>query len=375
MTDFIFKKYPALSDGNFIKFLSSQFLSLTGGYIQSVALSAMISQNEGDRKTLGFFLFCCYIPVFLLSYPASKLLQKIPIKPVLIITDSLLLALSIFLVLFSDMETGMLCIFGAVWGIVRAVQTPACAAVPKLICESKSLSSAVGALSLSTSLARAAGPIISGALYTAFDFRMAFIVNAISFLPSLLLVSLTKIKKEKSFSRKKTKPDISMLLLILVFAVSFCGTSYNVIFTGLCDNLSLSKAWFSVFMAAVGAGAVIGALLSGRGRLPLFSLGIGVLAGALAIFKNGYIIAAITVAYGVLDYLFFTAAQRRINLQNDKESISAAMGVYTAVTTGALPLGYLVMSSILEGLGITWALLFSSVLIASVSLLFFGKIR
>ena len=85
MADLIFKKYPSLKDKNFVKFLISQILSLTGGYIQNVALSALIVSKTNNKTDLGLFLFASYLPVFLLSYPASKLQGKISAKKVLII--------------------------------------------------------------------------------------------------------------------------------------------------------------------------------------------------------------------------------------------------------------------------------------------------
>lgn len=361
MTDFIFKKYPSLSDNNFVRFALAQFFSLSGGFIQNVALSAMISDSKDKVSALGIFLFVSYLPVFLLSFYAGRITARIPLKSVLVITEASLFVMSCILSVFPDMPFYSLLIFGGAWGTVRAFQTPAASSVPKLICDEKTLPSAVNITSLALSLSRAAGPVISGVIYTAFGYRAAFITNAVSYLPSILLLLSVKIPEKKNTAVKKSKPTIPLFLIILLLVISLFGTCYNTFFTGVCEKLTLSKLWFSVFMGAVGVGAVLGVFVPrNRKTLAFAGLGMGVASGVLALSKNGYLAVFICIALGFFDYLFFSSALVNINLKNDENSIGAAMGVYTAVTTGALPVSYLVMSYATRYLGVNTALFISA---------------
>lgn len=377
MDNFFVKKYPAVENKSFVRLLSSQLLSQSGGYIQNVALSALITEMTGSRMSLGVFLCVSYAPVFLFSYFAGRLTNRIPAKSMLITTEIMLLAMSSALIFLRDMPFWGFLVFGALWGTVRAFQTPAASSMPKLMCEENALPSGVAALSLAMSLSRAAGPIISGVLYTALSYRAAFIANALSYIPSLFLLWGIKINTQKACCKvKKGKMNLSIPLLAVVFTVSLVGTAYNLIFTGISEKLELSRIWFSVFMALIGVGAVIGAyIMSGNKRFIWAALGIAVSAGILSFSGSVYIICPVVLIYGLSDYLFFTSALTKIQEENDENSIAGAMGIYTIVTTGALPLGFLALGYLTQALPISSVLCIIAACVAGMYLVFSRKIR
>lgn len=378
MNVFFIKKYPSLKNKSYVKLLISQLLSQSGGYIQNVALSALITEMTGSRSSLGIFLCVSYAPVFLFSYFAGKLTRKIPAKNLLIATEILLFLMSAALIFMSGMPFWGFLVFGAVWGTVRAFQTPAAGSMPKLLCEKTELSSGVAAYSLVLSLSRAIGPIISGVLYVSFSYRAAFAANALSYIPSIFLLFRIKTASEANRIRQrgKAKMKLSVPLLLVVFAVSLVGTAYNIIFTGLSEKLGLSRIWFSVFMALIGAGAVFGAyIMSSRKKVLWAALGISAAAGVLALSGRVWMICPVVVLYGLCDYLFFTSALTKIQEENDERSIAGAMGVYTIVTTGALPLGFLALGFLTQALSISAVLGIIAAFIAGMYLIFYRKIR
>lgn len=374
MVNIFLKKYPAFKNGVYSRFVLSQVLSLTGGFIQNVALSALIAEIGGQKQALGIFLCISYLPVFLLSYPASRLVTKLPVKAILIVTEAMLFLLSGYLAFRQFSSVFGIYLFGGVWGTVRAFQTPAAASVTKLVCTDSELQSGVAGYSLCQSLSRAAGPLIAGALYTRFSYFAAFLVNTLSYIPSFILLLTLKIKPMQK--AKKQKPKIIIPLFSLVAVISLCGTAYNLVFTGVSQKLSLSKTAFAIFMACVGVGTVIGALILGNKKQVLIAgAGIPVMLLLLSVAKSGVFVGGVAVMYGVCDYLFFTSALRRINADNDKNQLPAAMGVYTALTTGALPLGYLLLTYIVTGFGINAALYVCAFVISIGYLVFFAKSR
>lgn len=378
MDNFFIQKYPSLKNKSYVKLLISQLLSQSGGYIQNVALSALITEMTGSRSSLGIFLCVSYAPVFLFSYFAGRLTKKIPAKSMLIVTEILLFIMSAALIFVSGMPFWGFLFFGAVWGTVRAFQTPAAGSMPKLLCEKSELSSGVAAYSLVLSLSRAIGPIISGVLYVSFSYRAAFAANALSYIPSIFLLFRIKTASEANRIRQrgKAKMKLSVPLLLVVFAVSLVGTAYNIIFTGLSEKLGLSRIWFSVFMALIGAGAALGAyIMSSRKKVLWAALGISAAAGVLALSGRVWMICPVVVLYGLCDYLFFTSALTKIQEENDERSIAGAMGVYTIVTTGALPLGFLALGFLTQALSISAVLGIIAAFIAGMYLIFYRKIR
>lgn len=372
MDNFFIKKYPSLKNRQFVFFALSELFSLSGGYIQSVALSAMITETSDKRLMLGIFLFVCYFPVFALSFFTGKLTRKFSPVTVLRVTEIMLLAMSVLLFVFYKMPYPMLLCFGGVWGVIRAFQTPAAASMPKLLCND---SSGVALFSFVMSFSRALGPILSGVLYTTLDYRAAFFVNVLSYVPSLFLLFKLKPVTPNS-DGAEGKPRLLLPLLVTVFAVSLFGTAYNIIFTGLTQKLDLPRLWFSVFMALVGVGAALGAWFINRDKPALVAaLGISAASAALAFLKLPYIIAAVIIVYGACDYLFFTSAMTRIQTDNPPSLVTRAMGAYTAVTTGALPLGFIGLGFLSDTFGVTAVLVISSLSIAAIYLVFFRKMR
>ncbi len=358
--------------------LISQLLSQTGGYIQNVALSALITEKTGSRMSLGLFLCVAYAPVFLLSYPAAKLSARVSVKRLLILSECLLFILSAGLLVFYNMPFWGYLAFGAVWGAARAFQAPAAAAAPRLLCEKDELNSSVALLSLVLALSRAAGPAAAGALYAAFDYRAAFACNALSYLPSVFFLSKIDFKAKREQREKRGRVKLSVPLLSLVFIVSLVGTAYNVVFTGVSEKLGLSRVWFSVFMAMVGAGAAVGAAaFAGRRRSKnqaYAALGLSLCALTLAFVKSAALVCAAAVAYGLCDYLFFTFALSVIQAENDRKAITRAMGIYTMVTTGALPAGFALLGFLSSRFSITTVLIAVFFVIAAGFALLYKKL-
>ena len=377
MNGLFLRKFPALQDGKMRKLVLSQLLSQTGGYIQNVALSALIIEKTQSRLSLGIFLCVSYAPVFLFSYFAGRLALKLSVKRVLIATEIMLFAMSAALIFLSGMPFWGFLVLGALWGTVRAFQTPCASSMPKLLCNKDSLSSGVASLSLAMSLSRAAGPIISGVLYTLFSYQAAFIANAISYIPSLLLLCKIRVEPHQNqHVKSKGKMKLNIPLLAIVFIVSFIGTGYNIIFTGLSQKLELSRIWFSVFMALVGLGAVVGAcIMSYKKYFILSALGISAAAAILSVSGSVWIICPAVLIYGLSDYLFFTFSLTKIQHENNEQSISKAMGVYTIVTTGALPIGFLVLGYLTQVFSISAVLAVVSACIAVAYIIFYRKIR
>lgn len=379
MNAFFYRKFPVLKNVGMRKLILSRFLSQAGGYIQNVALSALITEKTQSGYALGIFLCVSYAPVFLLSYFFGRLVKPERTRQVLVVCESVLFGMSVLLCFAADMPFRGFLAFGAVWGTVRALQAPIDSSMPKLLCDTGSLTQGVAALNLAISLSRAVGPTVSGAVYTAFSYRAAFAVNAASYIPSLLLLCGIKQGPSRKTDKKPSesvKSRLCLPLLALVFAVSFAGTPYNVIFTGLSQRLSLGRLWFSVFMALIGVGAVLGACLMRSGKSSaVTALGISAGAAVLGLSSRLWVICIAITAYGLCDYLFFTFALTEINSQNSEKTVSRAMGVYTAVTSGALPLGSLCLGYAVQKLSVSPVLIFISVWIAAAYAVFSGKFR
>ena len=385
MSNFFIKNLPAFKDRNFKLFIVSQILSLSGGFVQNVALSWLVFEASGSGLYLSIFLFLCYLPIFLLSYPAGALCDRVSIKAVLVTTEIILAIMSgglFTILLFYKPPFWFYAVFGFVWGVVRAVQSPAAAAIPKRIVKNENskqeemLKSAVALNNLALSLARGLGPLVAALVYAKFAGAGALFVNFISYIPSLYcLISMQKLGPAQAGKKQKQKlknvlgfkkPALYLLLLALI--ISFFATNYNLVLAKLTNLHGLSSTAFALLMSCLGAGALIGAIVLcfTNIKLPAAFSGIAIstLCILLAFLKQPALLYLTVTVYGFFDYCFFTVIINRLQQDCDASMVARVMSIYLLITTGALPLGTLSLGTVIDKLGVT-VLLY---LIAGISL-------
>lgn len=343
----------------FILLLIAQACSLTGGYVQTLVLSWVTAEEAGGLYSLAFYMIACYLPVAVLSYPFGRWLDRRPQKGWLIASEGLLAALSGVL-WFSSLKGWItfpfLLLFGALWGVVRAFQTPIYQSLPRRL--SRDLSKGTALLTVVTYTARGAGPILGGLLYAKFGATVPFLVNFCSFLPSIALLCFLKIPSAGA----QKKPTLRRWLPALsgIFLTAFFATNYNVTFVALVKEAGLGSGSYGLAMGLLGAGALLGFFLKSKCKksppAALLVGGMGALNIALALLPNLWLQGACILLYGILDFWYFALAVFSLSKAAQKEEVTAVMGLYTVVTVGAMPVGALFWSFVSRSLGLPAAL-------------------
>lgn len=373
MSNFFTKNLPALKDRDFKFFIVSQVLSLSGGFVQNVALSWLVFEASGSGLYLSIFLFLCYLPIFLLSYPAGVLCDRVSIKAVLLVTEVILAVMSggLFVALiFLKIPFWFYAVFGFVWGVVRAIQSPAAAAIPKRLMQKNNnmLKIAVALNNLALSLARGLGPLAAAFVYAKYGGAGALAVNFISYIPSIWCLAKMKhisgANKAKNQNQKLRqvfdfhKPAIYLLMLALI--ISFFATNYNLVLAELTKLQNMSSTAFALLMSCLGAGALIGAVILcfTPAKLPpvLSSIAISGLCALLGFINQPIVLFCLVLVYGFFDYCFFTVIISRLQQSCKAEMAARVMSIYLLITTGALPLGTLALGAVVDKLKITLCL-------------------
>lgn len=343
----------------FTLLLIAQGCSLLGGYAQTLALSWILAGLGGSLYRLSAYMIACYLPVALLSYPFGRWLDRRRQKGWLVGSEILLAGLAFLLwqAAARDWLTyPFLLVFGAVWGLVRAFQTPIYQSLPRRL--SGDLSKGTALLTVVTCVARGLGPAVGGLLYEKAGAELPFLLNFCSFIPSVILLCFIRIPETPPGRAAEVRRWLPRLGRI--FLVSFLGVNYNVTFVSLAREAGLGSASYGVALGLLGAGALLGFLAerNGRFRIPeaLVVPGMGLLNLALALIPGmGWRFCCILL-YGVLDYRFFSAAACRLSGRAQPQELTAVMGLYTVVTVGAMPAGALLWSFVAGQLGLTAAL-------------------
>lgn len=362
----------------FTLLLIAQACSLTGGYVQTLVLSWVAAELGGSLYSLAAYMIACYLPVAVLSYPFGRWLDRRPQKGWLVTSEAVLAALSLVLWLaavYQRITFGFLLGFGALWGVVRAFQTPVYQSLPRRLAQK--LSKGTALLTVITYAARGIGPVIGGLLYARWGTAVPFFVNFCSFVPSVVLLCFIKIPPPKQACKTRIRHWLPQL--VPVFLVSFFGINYNVTFVALVKESGLGSASYGVALGLLGAGALLGFFIKARTKKPppvwVFPAGMGVLNLSLAFLKGLWWRGGCILLYGILDFWYFAAAVYNLSKQAKEQEITAVMGLYTIVTVGAMPVGALFWSFISQTLGLTTALclLGGGLLFISIGKVFYEK--
>jgi len=180
--------FPALRHRNFRLFVIGQGLSLIGFWMQSVGQSWLVYRLSDSPLALGFVAFAGYLPILGLAPVAGVFVDRARRRPLLLVTQSLLLVLALvlgLLVAFHVVTVAYIvaCAFGV--GLVSAVDVPA---RQSFLVEMTSPEDLPGAIALNSSIfntARMVGPVMAGMLLGAVGEAACFFANAASYVAVL----------------------------------------------------------------------------------------------------------------------------------------------------------------------------------------------
>jgi MFS family permease len=222
--------------------------------------------------------------------------------------------------------------------------------------------------SVSYNLGRALAPAISILIFTTVGFGLAFALNAGSFfLFTLVLVYLRPRAKQQAPNRSRVmnglhialKEPRVMVLLMMVAAITVAADPILVLGPALAGHIFHSSAdWSGVFIAALGAGNVIGSF---RPRRPpsvrRAAAVLAMLALAMMVFSAAPSIwLSIVAAFGVgMACLVAGATARSLLIDcagNDEKRQAAIMAAWVVAWAGSKPIASLADGSLAGVIGV-----------------------
>jgi MFS family permease len=224
--------------------------------------------------------------------------------------------------------------------------------------------------SVSYNLGRALAPAVSILVFTTVGFGLAFALNAGSFLLfTVVLVYLRPRGRQQAPNRSRVinglhiavKEPRVMVLLLMVAAITVAADPILVLGPALAGHIFHSSAdWSGVFIAALGAGNVIGSLRPSKRRPPSIRRAAAVLAMlalAMMVFSAAPSIwLSIAAAFGVGAACLVAGATARSLLiecaGGDVKSQTAIMAAWAVAWAGSKPIASLTDGSLAGLIGI-----------------------
>ena len=369
--------FRALSHRNYRLFFGGQAISLTGTWMQQIAMSWLAYRLTHSALLLGVVGFTSRIPTFLLASLAGVLADRWNRHRILVITQTLSMVQAMILAILVLTETV------AVWhiislslllGLINAFDIPTRQSfVVDMIEKREDLGNAIALNSSIVNGARLIGPSIAGILIATLGEGTCFLLNGLSFIAVIVALLAMKIAPKQreiqgsqvfqglkeGFSYAFGFAPIRSVLLLLAL-VSLMGMPYTVLMPIFAENiLHGGPQALGFLMGATGVGAIAGSIylasrksVLGLGRIIVISsnlFGIGLIAFSLSrLFWLSSLFMSLT-GFGMIVQMASSNTVLQTIVEEDKRG--RVMSFYTMAFMGMVPFGSLLAGSLANNIG------------------------
>ncbi|MFI5052760.1 MAG: MFS transporter [Acidimicrobiia bacterium] len=372
--------FRSLQTRNYRLFFFGQMASLTGTWVQTIALGWLVlhlSHNSGFA--VGLAIALQFLPTLLFGVWGGVVADRFDKRTVIIFTQmamAISAAVLAVLTLTGAVELGVIYAIVLFNGFALAVDNPARQAfVPEMV-TAPELPNAIGLNSALFQVARIAGPAIAGVLIVAVGTGICFAINAVSFVAVIgALLAMRPAELYRSAPVERAKGQIRAGLryvwhtaelrstLLLTAIVGTFAINFPVVLPLLAkitfDGTAETYSWMTI---AMGLGALVGALgvasrTEARGDVLLvagFGFGIAICAAALSPTVPFFL--AVSVLVGAGQIAFLATCNSLIQLRSDPAMRGRVMAVYMITLLGSTPIGGPLVGWISEEYGPRWGL-------------------
>ena len=283
---------------NYRLFFSGQVVSVSGTWMQNIALAWLVVELTHSPLAVGVLAFCRFIPFTIFGLVAGVVADRIDNRKLVIGTQTTAMLISALfgVLVLSGLETLWVIYLLAILSSTTIVfDAPARHALTFQMVGRDELPNAVALNASLFNASRVVGPAVAGVVIAAFGVGVCFAVNAVTFLA--VLVGLLLMRKDElvpvvrsgepptmmrgireGLSWVLAAPELRLVLLI-VTVVSTVGFNFHVILPLLASQtLDTGAEVFGILSACFGGGALVGALLAaslGRASWKALVLGTG----------------------------------------------------------------------------------------------------
>ncbi len=379
--------FRSLNNRDFRVYSWGQVISLSGTWMQSVALSWLVYKITGSAVALGMVTFAGSLPLLLLTYPGGIIADRFDRKRILVISQILAMieATVLTVLTFSGLiNVTWLVILALIRGSITAIELPARQSfVPDMVGKGE-LTNAIGINSAIWNTSRTIGPALAGLFIGIFGETICFGLNALSYVAALITLSMITVKPREDVVKPGANGDSedsnlsvwSVLLnpkvrtvLFLSAATSLFGFQYGVLLPVVVDKvLGGDASTLGFISAAAGIGALVGSLaLANRGNSRILRPGIGLaclclsVAIALIAFSKLLIISVVAVALAGASISVQLSGGNSLVQSSVSESYRGrVMGLYSTFMLGFAPLAAMLAGWLAELIGVSYTLYLSS---------------
>ncbi len=348
------------------------FLSQLGTWMQAAAQAWLVLLLTGSAERLGLVVALQFLPSLLFSLPAGVLADRYPRRLLLLSTQAGmgLLALGMAgLILLGRVDYPHLLLFAFLYGTLNAMDFPIRQSYTVELAGRERYPGAIALNSFGFNVSRLLGPALAGILIAQFGVGGAYLANALSFLPLVLVLLfassrpldpppaaswLRELGEGLGFVRRH--PIVGRVVGLVLWA-TLVGMNFQTLVPAYARLvLGLEATGYGLLLSSLGVGAVLAALVMAfTGRPRLLRLFLGVLGLGLAHLGLGLFpgdLAPLFLAlggFGMISVLI--NANTLVQLSTPDRLRGRVMAIYSLVMLGTGPLGAYLTGLLFDHLG------------------------
>lgn len=381
--------FSALRYRNYRLFWSGQLVSVTGTFMMTTAQMWLVLVLSRDPLALGLVAALQYGPLLILAPFGGAIADRWPRRTVLVVTQvgSGAISLILWMLTMTNMvQLWHVFVLAFLLGLINAVGMPTRQAFVSEMVPADHLLNAVSLNSAQFNASRIVGPGLAGGLIALLGgTSQLFLLDALSYIAvivSLLmmrtgeLVPVPHSEPQHGLARLRAMGDGIRFVLerpklrvtfLMIAVIGTLGFNFSVLLPlEATDVLQSESVVFGLLSSALGAGALIGALmLARRGGEPTnrmlvgMAVAFGLLEAAMALTRSVPLAMILIAATGFAMSSFSASANTRVQLASPPEMRGRVMSVYTMVFIGTTPIGSLLISSVASAASVPVAFIVS----------------
>ena len=280
---------------NFRLFFTGQVISVSGTWMQNVALAWFVYELTRSPLAVGILTFCRFSPQTAFVLFAGVLADRIDNRRLVITTQAASMAVSVALAalaLSGSAQVWQVYLLALLAGIAQVFDSPGRHALVYQMVGREELPNAIALNTSVFNASRVVGPGIAGVLIASVGVGACFALNAVSFTAVLAALLLMNTRELHPVERPEQRPTFVKgvreglsfaradrrvsLVLLLVLVVGTLGVNNGVILPVLASELHGGPEVFGLLSATFGVGALLGALATaslGRASWKVLVLG------------------------------------------------------------------------------------------------------
>jgi MFS family permease len=354
--------FRSLRIRNYLLYFINQLVSMSGTWMQSIALGWLVLHLTGSAFILGLTVALQFGPMLVLGPWGGVIADRRDKRRLLLVTQTVLalqaLALGL-LTVTGVVEMWMVFILAVVGGVVMAVDNPARQAFVFEMVGPDDLANAVALNSVVINASRIIGPAVAMWLIVLYGLAACFLVNSASFLfiiGAMLAMRVADLHRARPVARAKGQirdglryvrrtPEL-LVPLVMMAVVSTLGYNFSVLLPLMAaEAFGRGAATYGAMTTAMGIGALAGALGAASMKRPSRRL----LVGSTAAFGAFCVVVAVAptltlelvalMPMGAFAVVFVATTNSLLQINSESAMRGRVMALWGVVFFGSTPVG------------------------------------